>query len=449
MYPVINRDDYDSDDDYTYYIDLDDIYNLIQIRIMLGMDNTNGSVLDLVYCRLFKSSGEESLSLYVESSTNKYMITFNNSTNDTKQVYSEKEITITLPACSDNDGFTMLIVPVDDNGDIDSSAKLGFVGFKEYINTDRYVMRNLPSIHTVYGFMSGVQSGARPINTEIINELEYRYTYTLIPNGCKLWWEYIDGNVTHLDYMFMMYDTSITKIDISHWPMNNWNVTSLAHMFANCSATSHGLEEIILPEVTSWRVKTCEGMFQNNFIIKDIDLSMWDAEKWNVTNFSGMFNYDIALKTIHFPQNLSYYYATNLSSMFENCLELDVPDIDIPLDYKEDTIDCSRMFYNCRALKSLRMIASSPVDYTEAFDNTEALETMEITWSTVKCDICFNSNIFTETINDALRYLPAIGDSGYTISIPYGVDISIYNQDAVETAKYNGWTIVNLPAPLQ
>lgn len=430
---------------------------------------------DCVYALIDDSTNSgKSLSLYVESSaTGGYTISFYNVNNVLieSNTYTDKEITITIPKFTDIGTVYMFITPAEVEGNTLETLKLGFVGFKKYIDDIGTNGQNnkQPYIAAVFGYMSDVQPGARPINTETIDGTEYRYTYSLIPTGCEKWWEYIDGNPTYLDYMFMTNNTGISKIDISYWPMENWKVVSLDHMFADCwtenGSDGFGPTEIVLTGDTSrWQVETCEGMFNRNAFIEDIDMSSWDASRWDVNSVCRMFYTDYyeysLLKTVHFPKNWNQAikYCSNYDDMFYGCIKLD-----IPINWT-NLRPCGFSFKNtfgrCESLKDITFkfeieqprskvddSAESTYNIMWPFGRTYSLEKIDFSWKYM--DICFgldSSKLFLSSIEHMIYDLPDVTSKAeseyeYYITMSSSIVENKLSKELKEEAKNKGWTI--------
>ena len=150
----------------------------------------------------------------------------------------------------------------------------------------------------------------------------YAQSYHLV--SVNLNWNTSNWNPTSIGAMFQ--DCYLLKnIDFASWDTSNWvRLNNLANMFDNCRR----LETIDLHywNTENWVVKTINRIFYNCMSLKTIiGLDSWDTSNWQVTTLADFFNSCISLDEIDIPSwgwDTTNWAVTSLSYMFGYCYRI-------------------------------------------------------------------------------------------------------------------------------
>ncbi|MCH5211706.1 MAG: Cna B-type domain-containing protein [Oscillospiraceae bacterium] len=155
-------------------------------------------------------------------------------------------------------------------------------------------------------------------------------------------------NVPNMASMFYCYSNGCTDITING--MHKITTNDLGTMFGSHPSLKHitfnDLQEVNAPSTIS--------MFGGCTNLETLTFN--GGTVFNVDNMTAMFAGHKKLTTVNF-NGASIRNTSNVSSMFNSCVDLTtINGADTLIDFSENensSIDMSRMFYNCSALKSL------------------------------------------------------------------------------------------------
>ena len=133
---------------------------------------------------------------------------------------------------------------------------------------------------------------------------------------------------------------NLTSLDLSNFDTSN--VTDMNNMFSNCTR----LTSLDLSNFDTSKVTNMWYMFSNCENLTSLDLSNFDANQ--VTGMPNMFASCRKLKILNLGTKFSAANATDLSFMFDSCVEL--IDLDLSNFNVSDATDMSRMFISCPKL---------------------------------------------------------------------------------------------------
>lgn len=137
--------------------------------------------------------------------------------------------------------------------------------------------------------------------------------------------------------------------DISYWVTSA--ATTIGNMFFNCM----GIEEIDVSHWDTSNVLTMSNVFANCQRLKALDISSWSFIK--VTNMSSMFSSGTGLQSIKLPAAISAPQLTNITSLLNNCFNLqEITDINL---LAASLTTAPNVFTHCRSLKKIKITVSS------------------------------------------------------------------------------------------
>ena len=199
-------------------------------------------------------------------------------------------------------------------------------------------------------------------------------------------------NMTYADFSNLAYEKGVTKFKLGAMFLNckklktviipsDWMVEECSHMCSNCSS----LESVDF--LKDWDISNCtstQNTFANCSSLTSLDLSKWNLQ--NMESFNGMFygcTNLVSVKMSKDTPNLRYtmqmfhsckalveapeldtskvvHFGGNNLGMFQSCYAL----TSVPVYDFSSAIKVSRMFENCRSLRSFKCInCSSNIQY--------------------------------------------------------------------------------------
>ena len=187
------------------------------------------------------------------------------------------------------------------------------------------------------------------------------------------------SNVTSMAHMFAQCN-KITSLDVSNF--NTSNVTDMNYMFSNCRGLTsldlrnfntskvtnmHGMFELCtsltsldLSSFNTSNVTYMSNMFRYCSVLTSLDISGWNTS--NVTYMSNMFRYCSVLTSLDLS-NFNTSKVTDMRNMFSNCSGLTSLDLS-GWDMSNVTL-MDQMFKGCSKLKTIRMVGCSGATRTK------------------------------------------------------------------------------------
>lgn len=150
-------------------------------------------------------------------------------------------------------------------------------------------------------------------------------------------------NLTSLSHMFYNC-TSVIHIDLGA-NFYAGNVSYFSSMFRNCSS----LKTLNLKSLNTENAADMRQMFEGCSSLETLDLSNFNTH--NVTSMLNMFKDCASLSSLSFGDNFNTAGITSFSNLFSNCASL--TDIDLSNFNTEQIEDMNNMFDGCCSLKKL------------------------------------------------------------------------------------------------
>ena len=265
-------------------------------------------------------------------------------------------------------------------------------------------------------------------NTRVTDDVIQKFSFDSITNG----------------FGMFGYGTKITQLP----KFNHETITDMGEMFWSCSLSDLGTEDLNFPNVTNaaWtfgetqitkvpnlsfsKATTAEGLFQNcSSLIGIANLNMP-----KVTRVIKMFNNCISLERIERTANsLCRGDCNNFASGCTSLIEFDQDTSKVTSFY--------HMFDGDTSLETIKTIdGTASQGFASTFLNCSALKNIEITPSTIKCNISFgDSPLLTDaSIQNIIDGLATVTTAQ---TITFHKDIALTDAQK-QTINEKGWTLV-------
>lgn len=217
--------------------------------------------------------------------------------------------------------------------------------------------------------------------------------------------------VTNFNSMFLNAESAKT---INVTGFNTSAGTDFANMFDDCYAVTKitGIESFDMSKAT-----TMELMFSECKKLSTLDLSKWNTSK--VKNFRGTFSGMHSLKFNSSIGNLNTASATNMSMMFQYCLQFvdiafganfktnNVTDMSGMFNYCEKLVEIDMSYFNTRKVNNFNKVAAN--NTTPMFDSCPSLAVIH-----VGANFGFKGDGSTTVSGGLNGYLPNPQDAHYT-----------------------------------
>jgi uncharacterized repeat protein (TIGR02543 family) len=256
------------------------------------------------------------------------------------------------------------------------------------------IIKNINADATEFKHYTGTPDFDNINGEEIISSDEANFpTYAWNDNGTIYWWseaekvyinesgdsmfrnltsiESIDllgldfsNNIT-LNRMFA-FDSSLTEIKNSNL-MNTPNVTSLSHMFYDCS----GMEEL---DLSGWDTSNVNNV--DNIFVGMTNLKVLKLNGWNLTNFSNNLTLPTSLTSISMRDAIAGEDMSNFFANLENLKNIDLTNFDT-----SNTTKMNGMFNKCSSLESLNISSFNTENVTTMsgmFGYCSSLNTLDV-----------------------------------------------------------------------
>ena len=231
------------------------------------------------------------------------------------------------------------------------------------------------------------------INTKLfINNKEYPFQKYFKPNEIG---EYeikiiFIKKIQNLSYLFRGCE-NIVSIDLSSFDTSE--CTNMKYMFGKCFF----LKEINLSNLNTSNVIDMSYMFNGCKNLKNIEFpNSFNIQK--VEDMSFMFHQCFSLSSIKFPSSFDKNNLKNISCLFKDCYKLSK--IDLSNLMTENVHDMSSMFENCVNLETLlidpnKFITKKVTFMSNMFDNCNKLKNIDLTSFDAE-NVNFSSYMFNE-----------------------------------------------------
>lgn len=152
----------------------------------------------------------------------------------------------------------------------------------------------------------------------------------------------------------------LQKISIDAWPVQQWNVTSLALLFYNCNLLED-LSVLSSWNTTNWHVTSISDLFNGCYHLKKCGAFKWDTTNWGASSdraisFNAVFANCFDLEEIDLNGwNTASLKVTTLNSMFYYCLRAKKIKIDKWVTSNWAVTGMYAVFNNCKLLTDLNL----------------------------------------------------------------------------------------------